>query len=288
MLRNRSRAVTTKQALMADQSSLSPLSPNQARPISSPFNSPRFFNGFLTRSPSETCTTSPNSIVDTNPPFGYDKTQYNFRNIFSGNKKPSDNRDPKGIALALTLVDSLNDENTDENFPKPNSGMVLFGSNLKIQIPKSPNSPSDFGIKNRDSQFSSSPSPFGSLNSSAQTQVFSGSLSPSEMELSEDYTCVISHGPNPKTTHIYDNCVVESCGGVVELSDLKKELSSSKKSNSPRETETESFLSLCYTCKKSLEQGKDIYMYKGEKSFCSSECRYQEMLFDEVENPGIL
>ncbi|GFY98804.1 hypothetical protein Acr_13g0002050 [Actinidia rufa] len=269
---------------MADQSSLSPLSQNQTRPITSLFNSPRFFNGFLTKSPSETPTISPNSILDTNPPFGYDKTQYQSRKILSGNKQSSENRDPKGIALAL--VDSLNDEKTDEKFPKPNSRMVLFGSNLKIQIPKSPNSPSDFGIKTRDSQFSSSLSPYGSLNSSAQTQAFSGFLSPSEMELSEDYTCVISHGPNPKTTHIYDNCVVESCGVGVGFSELKKELSSSENLNSP--PEMESFLSFCCTCKKSLEQGKDIYMYKGEKSFCSSECRYQEMLFDEVENPGIL
>ena len=286
MLRNRSRALTTKQALMADQSSLSPLSQNQTRPISSLFNSPRFFNGFLTKSPSETPTISPNSILDTNPPFGYDKTQYQSRKILSGNKQSSENRDPKGIALALALVDSLNDEKTDEKFPKPNSRMVLFGSNLKIQIPKSPNSPSDFGIKTRDSQFSSSLSPYGSLNSSAQTQAFSGFLSPSEMELSEDYTCVISHGPNPKTTHIYDNCVVESCGVGVGFSELKKELSLPENSNFP--PEMDSFLSLCCTCKKSLEQGKDIYMYKGEKSFCSSECRYQEMLFDEVENPGIL
>ncbi|XP_057508844.1 FCS-Like Zinc finger 8-like [Actinidia eriantha] len=286
MLRNRSRALTTKQALMADQSSLSPLSQNQTRPISSLFNSPRFFNGFLTKSPSETPTISPNSILDTNPPFGYDKTQYQSRKILSGNKQSSENRDRKGIALALALVDSLNDEKTDEKFPKPNSRMVLFGSNLKIQIPKSPNSPSDFGIKTRDSQFLSTLSPYGSLNSSAQTQAFSGFLSPSEMELSEDYTCVISHGPNPKTTHIYDNCVVESCGVGVGISELKRELSSSENSNSP--PEMDSFLSLCCTCKKSLEQGKDIYMYKGEKSFCSSECRYQEMLFDEVENPGIL
>ncbi|PSS14606.1 hypothetical protein CEY00_Acc15173 [Actinidia chinensis var. chinensis] len=286
MLRNRSRALTTKQALMADQSSLSPLSQNQTRPISSLFNSPRFFNGFLTKSPSETPTISPNSILDTNPPFGYDKTQYQSRKILSVNKQSSENRDPKGIALALALVDSLNDEKTAEKFPKPNSRMVLFGSNLKIQIPKSPNSPSDFGIKTRDSQFSSSLSPYGSLNSSAQTQAFSGFLSPSEMELSEDYTCVISHGPNPKTTHIYDNCIVESCGVGVGFSELKKELSLPENSNFP--PEMDSFLSLCCTCKKSLEQGKDIYMYKGEKSFCSSECRYQEMLFDEVENPGIL
>ncbi|CAL5428331.1 unnamed protein product [Camellia sinensis] len=59
--------------------------------------------------------------------------------------------------------------------------------------------------------------------------------------------------------------------------------SSPKKLNSPP---PEHFLSLCYTCKKSLEQGKDIYIYRGEKAFCSSECRCQEMLFDGVESPS--
>ncbi|GMI73812.1 hypothetical protein like AT3G22550 [Hibiscus trionum] len=72
-----------------------------------------------------------------------------------------------------------------------------------------------------------------------------------EMELSEDYTCVKSHGANPKTTHIYDNCVVRSSY----------------------------FLSFCHTCKKDLEQKIDIYIYRGEKAFCS-----QEMILHGEEN----
>lgn len=36
-----------------------------------------------------------------------------------------------------------------------------------------------------------------------------GSLSAKEIELSEDYTCIISHGPNPKTTHIFGDCVLD-------------------------------------------------------------------------------
>ncbi|CAN1246712.1 FCS-Like Zinc finger 8 [Linum grandiflorum] len=68
------------------------------------------------------------------------------------------------------------------------------------------------------------------------------------MELSEDYTCVISRkGTNPKTTHIFDNCVVENyfC------------LSSENSMNDSRD-----FLSFCYTCKKSLEQKRDIFIYR--------------------------
>uniref|UniRef100_A0A5B6YG64 FLZ-type domain-containing protein n=1 Tax=Davidia involucrata TaxID=16924 RepID=A0A5B6YG64_DAVIN len=298
MLRNGSRAVTSKQAIMADHSSLpSSSSQNHTRPISSFFGSPRFFHGFLAKAPSETETMSPTSILDSKPfyaianPFGYDNKMSKFHHTLSENKHCWENSDSKGIGLAL--IDSLNDEKTCDNFSKPNTRMVLFGSKLKIKIPplpalspgESPKSPADFGIKTRNSQILGTSSPFGSLNSVIQTQdsplASTGCLSMSEMELSEDYTCVISHGPNPKTTHIYGNCVLENCCGIVSLSELKNEnCTSTHKFNSP----WENFLSFCYTCKKNLGQGKDIYMYRGEKAFCSRECRGQEMLFDGVEN----
>jgi len=41
------------------------------------------------------------------------------------------------------------------------------------------------------------------------------------------------------------------------------------------------FLSACYLCKQQLSHGKDIYMYRGDKAFCSVECRYQQILMDE-------
>ncbi|KAI3875304.1 hypothetical protein MKX03_000731 [Papaver bracteatum] len=40
------------------------------------------------------------------------------------------------------------------------------------------------------------------------------------------------------------------------------------------------FLSSCYLCRKKLH-GKDIYMYRGEIPFCSTECRYQQIAADE-------
>ncbi|XP_066325035.1 FCS-Like Zinc finger 12-like [Miscanthus floridulus] len=40
------------------------------------------------------------------------------------------------------------------------------------------------------------------------------------------------------------------------------------------------FLSRCCLCDKRLD-GLDIYMYRGEKAFCSSECRCQQMLMDD-------
>ena len=63
---------------------------------------------------------------------------------------------------------------------------------------------------------------FGSANLGMEipnsTKVFSGCLSASEIELSKDYTYVITHGPAPRTTHIFYNCIVESYYGVIGFS----------------------------------------------------------------------
>lgn len=125
---------------------------------------------------------------------------------------------------------------------------------------------------------------FGSANSGMETpnspRVFAGCLSASEMELSEDYTCVITHGPVPRTTHIFDNCIVESCCGVVGFStSLKKD--NNRFLGDGSSYPPNNFLSFCSACKNKLEQGKDIYMYRGERAFCSSECRYQAMQLEE-------
>ncbi|KAI3749404.1 hypothetical protein L2E82_20016 [Cichorium intybus] len=271
MLRNRSRAVTKQSPIMADHqaSSLSSPTPqNPTRSISHFLGSPRFFNGrFLPKSPT--------SILDTNKQLynfagnsiGFSKNPENPTKIFEKIKHPSEKFGSKGIALALALIE----ENPNGNICKPNttSRKVLFGSKLKIQIPEpfpngSPESPGDFGIKTRNFQFSAGPTPTGFVSPRFST----GPLSLSEMELSEEYTRVISHGPNPKTTHIYDNCVVESCCGIRVGSELP----------------LESFVSFCNTCKKNLGEGSDIFMYRGEKAFCSEECRCQEMILDGLMN----
>ncbi|KAI3848435.1 hypothetical protein MKW92_023095 [Papaver armeniacum] len=133
---------------------------------------------------------------------------------------------------------------------------------------------------------SSLPMSFGSGNG------IIGSVSASEIELSEDYTCVISHGPNPKTTHIFCDCILEC--HTDELANCNKkneqgiespwivEPSVGSTANPPKD-----FLSFCFLCEKKLEEGNDIYMYRGEKAFCSSNCRSQEILFEEkMEKAG--
>ncbi|KAL3812602.1 hypothetical protein ACJIZ3_013870 [Penstemon smallii] len=266
---------------------------------SSFFSSPRLFTGFASKnsSESESIMTSPTSILDSKP---FSALKNPFWSDFSNSPKTTKSEiknlweklDSRGVGLGI--IDSLIDDKSESNFSKPESRMVLFGSQLKIQVPplppsvlSPPNSPSDFGIKTRNShvgsfspRLSPSPvkkSPFGSSNSCS----FS-TLSASEIEMSEDYTCVISYGPNPRTTHIFDDCIVESCCGVVKFSESRKEngFFSDRKMSYP----SESFLSFCYNCKKSLGQGNDIYMYRGEKAFCSCDCRYMEMMLEDDDS----
>ncbi|CAN1162113.1 FCS-Like Zinc finger 11 [Linum perenne] len=111
------------------------------------------------------------------------------------------------------------------------------------------------------------------------------SVSASEIELSEDYTCVISHGPNPKKTHIYGDCVLECHSD--NLSSLGNKggeeigLPSWNAVAPASSLASDHFLSFCYYCNKKLEDGKDIYIYRGEKAFCSLNCRSQEIMIDE-------
>ncbi|XP_076928474.1 FCS-Like Zinc finger 10-like [Bidens hawaiensis] len=109
------------------------------------------------------------------------------------------------------------------------------------------------------------------------------SLSASEIELSEDYTCVRKHGPNPKTTHIFGDCILERHDNEFIAKSIKREeheVVTIKPSEAVNTYPSDDFLSFCYSCKKKLE-GEDIYMYRGEKAFCSWNCRSEEILIEE-------
>lgn len=248
MLRNKS-----KQALMADQIPLLSPSKNTSTNTISSLISPRFFNGILTKSlqDSETALISPKSILDTKNsspsanPFNYVKTPSKHQTIISScnsNKIETE-------AIGLALIDSLNQEKNTQNSSKPINRMALFGSNLKVQIPPAATtsppvevtkSPLDFGIKTRNLLGVSPETP---------TRVFSRQLSLKEMELSEDYTCVITHGPNPKTIHIFDDCIVENCiCEDVKISDDKKSECGFESIDVSRSS-SDSFESFCNSCK---------------------------------------
>ncbi|KAJ9547958.1 hypothetical protein OSB04_020501, partial [Centaurea solstitialis] len=57
-------------------------------------------------------------------------------------------------------------------------------------------------------------------------------------------------------------------------------ISPARFSGDGRGAESSGFLSCCMLCNKRL-QGKDIFMYRGEKGFCSPECRSRQMVMDE-------
>ncbi|RWW51725.1 hypothetical protein BHE74_00041908 [Ensete ventricosum] len=287
MLRKRSRSVSSKQGLMSDTASL--LSPTAA----SFFTSPRPFSGFSPKGTADPeAGASPTSILETKPfsairkPFFLDGNPK--RAILSSSVTPTvsnasrplpqENGDPRAIGLGL--LDVLNNENSvKSSTSEPEKRMVVFGSQLKIQIPPAPatptqfssistkgsaeslHSPIEFGIKTRNSKlalYSPQKSPLqtgcvGFDMPSSSPRVFTGCLPQSEMELSEDYTRVILHGPNPRTTHIYDNCIIESCG------DGWNEKGAS---NDQTGITADGFLSFCYGCKKKIGLGDDVYMYR--------------------------
>ncbi|KAK9682545.1 hypothetical protein RND81_10G081500 [Saponaria officinalis] len=147
---------------------------------------------------------------------------------------------------------------------------------------RTPNSRLQIGsiLKGSDTEnkLTESPIPISSIEELARP------LSPEEIELSEDYTCVISRGPVPKTTHIFCDCVLE-CHPNCQICGNKNNCEISAPSPSP--FPTNDFLTYCYYCKKRLEDGKDIYMYRGEKAFCSSDCRFEEISIEEEEEKTI-
>ncbi|KAK4785322.1 hypothetical protein SAY86_002011 [Trapa natans] len=118
---------------------------------------------------------------------------------------------------------------------------------------------------------------------------FVGPLSANDIELSEDYTCVTSHGTNPKTTHIYGDRILECHPSDEFSSDFVRKVREGMwmSGRVPASYPFMEFLSSCYACKKSLEIGKDIYIYRGEQAFCSVECRLKEILFDEATKETI-
>ncbi|KAG7635433.1 Zf-FLZ domain [Arabidopsis suecica] len=262
MLRNKPRAaVTTKKQtslLMADQPP--PPKPDTCHCSPSLFSSPkfRFFTSKMMMTPfdSDFSLVSPTSILEANPSIFSSKNPKPVSYFEPTIPNPQRFHSPDVFGLADLVKDG--DSNRDHS-RKPVNKMVLFGSKLRVQIPSS----ADFGTKTGIRY------PPCQLSPCVQTKV----LAVSEIDQTEDYTRVISHGPNPTITHIFDNSVfVEATPCSVPLPQPAMETKS-----------TESFLSRCFTCKKNLDQKQDIYIYRGEKGFCSSECRYQEMLLDQME-----
>ncbi|KAF7837313.1 protein MARD1 [Senna tora] len=218
---------------------------------------------------------SPTSILDTKPSSGFKNP---FWSECPGFEPNHDCRwdvklESKSEGVGLGLIDSLLDDNKSGDLKsKPEKRMVVLGSQLKLKIPPllpplSLQSSSESQIKTKDSMESA--------------PVLKSHLSASEMELSEDYTRVISHGPNPKTVHIFDGCIINSSCFDVGSSSKENQIQSLPPPAPPRTSyPSDRFLSFCFYCKKDLVRRR-IYMYRGEVAFCSRDCRYMGILLDE-------
>ncbi|CAA7025800.1 unnamed protein product [Microthlaspi erraticum] len=152
-----------------------------------------------TWSPTWSPTSSPTSPLD----FG---VFANFGGFFSPRSPaPSSPRfnkwvcDKVGLSL-LTCITGDGEEN------------IVLAPQIKLNVSSARAEPSSKSFapcvqsdplpNNIDSPSRSTSSPMDIVSS--HTQVYSR-----EMALSEDYTCIISHGPNPKTTHIFGDCILD-------------------------------------------------------------------------------
>lgn len=101
----------------------------------------------------------------------------------------------------------------------------------------------------------------------------------------ESYTKVYASNNNNRTQH-NDRTNRKTPDFRAHNNSLVKNQKASVFHISPEKTEDfagmpkTDFLSSCNMCRKKLH-GHDIYMYRGEKAFCSSECRYNQIVIDE-------
>lgn len=100
----------------------------------------------------------------------------------------------------------------------------------------------------------------------------------------EEFTYVTCRGPNKSTTRVYyggdEFGRQRSLGPKVSKKIGVFNISSPARFSDDFCNSDLDFLSSCHSCKKGLH-GKDIYMYRGEKAFCSAECRQRQIVIDE-------
>ncbi|KAJ3674753.1 hypothetical protein LUZ60_005369 [Juncus effusus] len=224
MMRNRSRAVGTKQSLMSDPPSLPSLNKTKLYSLSP---SPRSLMAFSPKKFSESDSImSPTSILDSK----------SLHSVSSDPFLPSLNQ-KKEKPVCLGLVEALDDSEQNHKFsPK-----------FRIQIPSfETNFPIEFGVRNKETKLALL-SPGGRYKLKQNVDIY-------ENDRSEEYTCVISHGPNRKTTHIFEDRVINGDLCNFELNKI---------------------LSSCHACEKKKEASMDS---RNENESC--ECDNQEVILD--------
>ncbi|XP_062179585.1 FCS-Like Zinc finger 10-like [Phragmites australis] len=144
------------------------------------------------------------------------------------------------------------------------------------------------GVSSHSADLGKFPAP-GSLPASiGGPRRYIGSVSATEVEQSEDYTCIIAHGPNPKTTRIFGDCILEPItvrvpdGESMEAMEVKEGAESYWLVKCSGDAGEEFLSSSCLSCNKKLD-GNDSCIYRGEKASCGGNCKDQEILIEEKE-----
>ncbi|KAJ8534728.1 hypothetical protein K7X08_016456 [Anisodus acutangulus] len=169
-------------------------------------------------------------------------------NNSSSNKSPKKFEDPNGTVVGLGIVAAMNSNSSSS-------------SSRAAILAISPRSTT------------TNPIPISTAKNTSPKKK-KKSKKPS-IEECEEYTCVISHvGSNLiKKREYFDGQFI----GNTNSNAYHKAVNDGGDTAMFR---TADFLNSCFLCKKHL-QGLDIFMYRGEKAFCSAECRCTQISIDE-------
>lgn len=184
------------------------------------------------------------------------------------------NKKRLSINLSLFALTDHSSNKSPKKFEDPNGAVVGLG--IVAAMNKNSNSSSRAAILAISPRSTTSnPIPIFTMKSSPNKKSSPKRPSTEEMEMCEEYTCVISHvGTNLiKKREYFDG---EFIGNSNSIAYQKASIAVN---HTPNFT-TADFLNSCFLCKKQLK-GLDIFMYRGEKAFCSAECRCTQISMDE-------
>ncbi|KAH9289055.1 hypothetical protein KI387_033172, partial [Taxus chinensis] len=103
--------------------------------------------------------------------------------------------------------------------------------------------------------------------------LFMGSHWQGQFQFHSTHSDVQNHHPIvDSATGIRGNCGTQAFPSVA---------SSSPSVYGVQTVEPARFLQACFLCRRRLGHGKDIYMYRDDRAFCSAECRSQQIVIDE-------
>ncbi|XP_050373086.1 FCS-Like Zinc finger 14-like [Argentina anserina] len=197
---------------------------------------------------------------------------------FSGRKRPT-----ISLSLFTSFSDSISSDKSLNSIKSPRNfqegvvglGIVAAMTDLSrnIEASKSPKS-----------------SPIPIVSAAKPAANFRGGLAVEKQlqgvevdELSESYTCVISHfGNNLTTKRVYFDDKLSGVVNDASVCEVRRGVFSASPMSVGEvgaDFWASDFLSSCYLCKKQLH-GLDIFMYRGEKAFCSTECRDKHIRSD--------